>query len=173
MNNTVISILKGIGRYLLGAIIVFGIFYLFFRDISHTHKIIGLIIIGTLGLPILFVWRFWKGGVASIIILAIAFVFLKSGISLSSNNSDNACIDEFRAKKIIQEYYEQRFAADGITWFSDQWDIEKVNDGLIKVTAYYNADYCQPVCKEVFEVYCNGTYLLTDSDFSTNPNTEN
>lgn len=166
------TILKGIGRYLLGAVIVFAIFVIFFKELSHTKDLTMLLIISTLLLPFLFVWRFWKGGTASIVILIAIYGFLKTGVSFSNNNTSSNCIDKFKAKRVIQDYYEQRFLTEGVTWFSDQWTSETNTNGTINVTAYYNADYCSPACKEVFEVYCDGTYNLIDTDFSTNPNLE-
>lgn len=171
MSSTLISILKGLGRYLLGGVIIFSIFLLFFKEISHTKNITLLILFGTILLPLLFLWKFWKGGLISIAILAVAYVSLKSGISFSSNDFNVDCIDEYKAKRVIQDYYEERFFTQGVTWFSDQWVSEKARNGKVNVTAYYNADYCQPVCKEIFEVSCDGSYRLVDTDFSTNPNT--
>jgi hypothetical protein len=173
MANTTTLILKGIGRYLLGAIIVFALFIIFFKKLSHEQDLVPLLVFGTLGLPFLFVWRFWKGGLISIIILGLIYGFLKSGISVPSGNPESICINESKAKRIIGDYYDERFAAQSVTWFSNQWRSEKNSDGTVNVTAYYNADYCQPACKEIFEVGCDGTYRLIGTDFSTNPNTEN
>lgn len=170
MNNFVKNLLLGVGRYFLGAIITFALICFCFTSLGRSSSLTpqqddALFLLLTFALPLLYVWRFWKGGLASVVILFILNLVLGGGdLSSTSNKLSSDCINEYTAKHIIEDYYEERFFTQGVTWFSNEWISIKNSNGTVKVTTNYYSKFCQPICKEIFEVDCDGTYRLIGID---------
>ena len=90
------KVLKGIGRYILGVIVVFLLYAYAFRGLSYTKNLTNnqeeiLAISLVFSLALLFVWNFWKGLGITIVLLSVLTVTLgdkKYGLFGSSGRRD-------------------------------------------------------------------------------------